>query len=489
MEVKGGELMRFGCFAAVFVGVVTAQQNDVREFTLNNGAKLLVVERPTPTAAVQIWFRTGSMDDAPDQRGSAHLIEHLLFNGTPYIGTRNWRKEKRLLARMEAATAAYDAEAKKAYPNVERLVQLRARVEELRKRLASLTVPRDFHDALHYIGAVAVNGSTSYDWTAYYCRIPAAHLKHWALAEGQRLANPTFRSFWEERQIVLEEMRQRVFDSGWGRLNAELRSLAFSNHPYGHPIIGYERDVRFADINRLREQFHRLYCGANMVVVVVGGVKAEDAKRICEEYLGRIRAGRRRVELEVAEPQQGAERRAVIRGMWAPRLALAFHRPSVCHPDFPATELLGQILAGGYTSRLYKRLVEGETLAAYVSWSNRDSRYPDLLVLRAMSAEGAPLAKVETAIWDEIERIKREGVGEDELRRAAKRLRFRALKEMCDNAGLARRLGFYEVVGGSWRLGFDLLRRFEKMTPQKIQETARKYLRRSNATIVWMERR
>jgi len=489
MKVKGGELMRLGCIAALFVGVVAAQQNDVREFTLKNGAKLLVVERSTPTVAVQIWFRTGSMDDAPDQRGAAHLIEHLLFNGTPYIGTRDWRKEKGLLAKMEAATAAYDAEAKKAHPDSGRLARLRARVEELRKRLVCLTVPRDFHDALHYIGAVAINGSTSYDWTAYYCRIPAAHLKHWALAESQRFTDPTFRSFWEERQIVLEEMRQRVFDSGWGRLNAELRVLAFSNHPYGHPIIGYERDVRFADIKRLREQFRRFYCGANMVVVVVGGVKADDAKRICEAYLGRIRAGRRRGELEVTEPQQGAERRAVIRGMWAPRLALAFHRPSVRHPDFPATELLGQILAGGYTSRLHKRLVEKESLAAYVSWSNRDSRYPDLLVLRAMVAEGAPLAKIEAAIWDEIERIRRQGVGEDELKRAAKRLRFRALKEMCDNAGLARRLGFYEVVGGSWRLGFALLRRFEKVTPQKIKEVARKYLCRSNATVVWMEKR
>ena len=481
--------MRLWCFVAVFAGAAAAQQNDLRQFTLKNGAKLLVVERPTPTVAVQIWFRTGSIDDAPDQRGAAHLIEHLLFNGTPHIGTRNWRKEKRLLAEMEAATAAYDAEAKRANPNTERLMRLRARVEELRRQLASLTVPRDFHDALHYIGAVGVNGSTSYDWTAFYCRIPAAHLKHWALAESQRFTNPTFRLFWEERQIVLEEMRQRIFDSGWGRLNAELRSLAFCNHPYGHPVIGYERDVRFADVDHLREQFRRFYCGANMVIVIVGGVKAEDAKRICEEYLGRVRAGRRRGELEVVEPEQGAERRAVIRGMWAPRLAIAFHRPSLRHHDFPATELLGQILAGGFTSRLYRRLVEKDSLAAYVSWSNRDSRYPDLLVLRAMAAEGASLARIEAAIWDEIERIKKEGVGEEELRRAAKRLRFRALKEMCSNAGLARRLGFYEVVGGSWRLGFDLLRRFQEVTPAEIKTVARKYLRRSNATIVWMERR
>ena len=477
--------MRVVLFALI-VGAAAAQQVDVREFRLSNGAKLLVVERPTPTAAVQVWFRVGSVDDPPDMRGAAHLIEHMLFNGTPSVGTRDWEKERRLLPQMEAAIAAYDKEAKKENPDPKRLAALRERVERLAEKLRSLTIPRDYHDALRYIGAVAINGSTSFDWMAFYCQIPAAHLEHWALAESDRLSNPAFRSFWEERQIVLEEMRQRVFDSGWGRLNAQLRSLAFCNHPYGHPIIGYRDDVRFAALERLRSHFRRLWCGANMVVVIVGGVKAEEAKEICERYLGKIPAGRPHGGCSVREPPQHSERRGVIRGRWAERLALAFHRPGVRHPDFAAVEVLGQILAGGHTSRLYRRLVEKEKLAAYVAWSNRDSRYPDLLILRAMAEPKVPLSRIEAAIWEELDRIKKEGVTEEELRRAKRRLRFRALFKMRTNAGIARWLAFYEVVAGSWRFGFELLKRFERLRVDDIKRVAQRYLRRDNSSCVWM---
>lgn len=488
MKVKGGWFMRV-CLLVFLCGFLAAQQVEVKEFCLPNGAKLLVVERPTPTVAVQIWFRVGSVNDPPDIRGAAHLIEHLLFNGTPSIGTRDWRKERPLLKQMEKVVAEYDTEARKDRPDPERLSALLSRIKSLGEELRRLTVPRDYHDALRYIGAITINGSTSFDWTSFYCQIPAAHFEHWALAEADRFCNPTFRCFWEERQIVLEEMRQRIFDNGWGRVNAELRSLAFRNHPYRHPIIGYHQDVRFASLSRLRDHFRRFYCGANMVVVVVGGVKAEETFKICRKHLGRIPKGDETAECPIKEPHQEMERRSIIRGPWAPRLAIAFRRPQLNHPDFPALEVLGQILAGGHTSRLYLRLVKKDRSAAYIAWSNRDSRYPELLILSAMPEPKTTPQKIEKSIWDELEKIKKEGVSDAELERAKRRLRFRAIYRLCTNSGLARWLGFYEVVGGSWRVGFKLLERIERLRKEEIREVARRYLRRENSVSVWMLRR
>ncbi len=464
-----------------------ASAPEVCQFTLSNGSKLLVVERDAPVVACQVWIKNGSVDDPPGMCGAAHLIEHMLFKGTRTIGTKDYDSERPLLAELDEVTSRIEAERAERGPDAKTVSGLEDRRRKILERLRELWVPKEYWDVLRFHGASGINASTSFDWTAYYYCLPANRLEVWAHVESDRFSNAVFREFYSERDVVLEEMRSGVFDDPWGRMYAEMRSIAFTEHPYRRPVIGFRRDVACMNRVRLREWFRKRYCGANMTLVVVGGVKREKVKQLCERYFARrIPRGEPARAVPHNEPEQRAERRALLRGPWTHRLMLAWHRPCFTHPDFAALELTAVILSGGRSSRLYRRLVDGG-LALEVNCWNRDSRYDGLFLIRVGTSPDGTNAEAEKAVLAELRRLSEEGPTKEEMKRALGKALFAAADALSSCARVAWQLGYYETVTGDWRNIDGYQRRLREVSVEDVKRVVRRYLRRERMNAVLLE--
>lgn len=448
--------------------------------------RLLVVPRDIPTVACQMWYGVGSADDPYGMSGAAHLIEHMMFKGTRIVGTKDYEKEKPLLNEMVRVMRLYDAECGKSNPDYAVLEALEQERRRLLRRLRPLQVQREFWDILKLHGAEGINATTSFDWTVYYCSFPANRLEVWAWMESDRLQNAVFREFYSERNVVLEEMYKNIYDSAWGRVYAELRAVAFVEHPYRRPILGFKEDVRSMDPVRLKRHWRLFYTPSNLTAVVVGGVKPDEVFKLVKRYFGRIE-GRKPPGLSVVEPKQNAERRSLIYGPFKSRLAFGFHRPGLRHPDFAPLELLALILTYGRSSRLYRALVKEKKCVSAINCWNRDSEYPDLLVIRAIPAEGHTTVEVEKAILEEIEKITEEGVTEAELKRAKRKSLFGIASSIDTNAGIAWQLGYYQTVVGDWRFVYYIEERIRKVTVEDIKRVVRKYLKKTNMSVVHLQ--
>ncbi|MCX7703757.1 MAG: insulinase family protein, partial [Planctomycetota bacterium] len=356
------------------------------------------------------------------------------------------------------------------------------------RKLQEIQIQKELWDVLEMHGATEINASTSFDYTEYHYSLPANRLEVWAWVERDRLKNPVFREFYTERDVILEEMRWTVFDSAWGRVYAELRAIAFIEHPYRRPIIGFRRDIRFADPEALYAHIKRYYVPRNAVAVVVGGVKPEEVFTLVQKYFGDIEnPADVPPRLKAVEPEQNSERRSIIRAPFKKRLSIAFHRPESTHPDFAPLELLTLILSHGHSSRLYKTLVKEKKFATDVNCWNRDSKHPDLFIIRATPVSERSNAEVEAAIIAELERLKKEGVSDSELEKAKKKSLFGIASSIDTNGGIAYQLGYYQTVAGDWRFIHRMEENIRKVTKEDIKRVANRYFKVSNMSVVHME--
>jgi len=457
----------------------------VHERRLENGMRILVVPRQTPTVACQLWLDVGSADDPYGMSGAAHMIEHMMFKGTRIIGTKDYSKERPLLEEMMRVMRLFDAECRKEDSDYAVLEALKQERERLLGKLRPLQVQREIWDILKLHGAEGINATTSFDWTVYYCSLPANRLEAWAWIESDRLKNAVFREFYSERMVVLEEMRKSIDDSAWGRAYAELRALAFVEHPYRRPIIGFENDVKFMDPMKLKKHWERFYRPSNITAVIVGGVEPKEVFELMERYFGRIKRGVEEPKrTDIVEPKQDSERRSLIYAPFKNRLVLGFHRPELTHPDFPSLELLALILTYGHSSRLYRTLVKKKKSVTAINCWNRDSEHPDLFVIRAVPAEGRTTFDVEKQILEEIEKVAKEGVSEAELERAKRKSLFGIASSVDTNAGIAWQLGYYQTTAGDWRFIHTVEESIRGVTPEDIRRVASRYLKRTNMSVV-----
>jgi len=460
----------------------------VHEYRLNNGLKLLVVQRDTPTVSCQLWFDVGSVNDPEGLSGAAHLFEHMMFKGTRIIGTKNYEEEKPLLDETVRIMRLHDSECMKDEPDYAVLEALKQEYSRVVRKLNEIQMKREFWDILEMQGATEINASTSFDWTEYHYSLPANKLEVWAWIERDRLKNLVLREFYAERDVVLEEMRTSLFDSAWGRVYAELRAIAFIEHPYRRPIIGFRRDIRFADPDELLAHLKRHYVPMNCVAVVVGGVKPDEVYTLVERYFGDIEnPSEPPPKPKAVEPEQNSERRAIIRAPFKKRLILGFHRPELTNPDFAPLELLTLILSYGRSSRLYKALVKEKKLAASVDCWNRDSKYPDLFIIRALPTSEHTNAEVEAAVLAEIEKVKKEGVTASELEQAKKKSLFGIASALDSNSSIAWQLGYYQCTAGDWRFIYRAEENIKKVTKEDIIRVANKYFKPSNMSVVYLE--
>ena len=461
-------------------------EDKVREHRLSNGMKLLMVERHTsPTVAAWIRFKVGSVNERSDERGIAHMLEHMLFKGTRTIGTNNYAAEVPLLARIEeTARMLMGEKLKRDKADPKKIRELTERLATLQAEDDKYVVPDEYAEIFAKNGGVGFNAFTGKDTTAYMVNLPANKLELWAAIQADRMLNPVLRQFYTERNVVMEERRRSYDAEPSGKLWESFATAAFLVHPYGQPVIGWPSDIENLSRTKAEEFLHKYYAPNNAVVAIIGDIDPQKTIELVEKYFAPIPPGTPVAAVAVEEPQQAGERRTEVIGDAEPELIIGFHKPTLPSTDDYVFDVIDMLLANGKTSRLYKKLVEEKQLVTDVSTAVvPGSLYPNLFMIGATPRSPHTVKEVEEAIYTELERLKNEPVTKRELQQILNNLEAGEIRSMGSNGGLAYRLSEYEATAGTWRYFFEHRQKVAKVTPDDIMGVARKYLVRENRTV------
>lgn len=528
---------------------------DVREKILDNGLRVLVAPRKCgPRVACAMWFRVGSADEQPGKTGLAHVLEHLMFKGTHRIGVKDAKLGERIAAQLDACWARKRAAEQRLGDRLHPLrLEDRARADRTRKFLASLdrlveagTRERDFPAALTLVsteaaalakllaapeppeaalfaslrraedelahllaeerrndnreelwdlyvqaGGTNLNAFTTEDTTNYVVTLPSNKLELFCWLEADRLADPVFREWYPERDVVKEERRidENAPDGAYGEA---LSAVAFGPHPYGHPILGWMKDLDGLTPADARAFFDRFYAPENATCVLVGDVDPEAAFALCARYLGKVPRRAKPEPWVPAEPTAPGEKRFVVDAEAEPRVEILWKAPEAGSADHDALEVIATLLSGE-TGRLYQSLVMEAQLAVSTEASNDVHRYPGRFHVAARVKPESDLEQVEQLLEAEVAAIGSEGgaapLTQDELDRAKARIAAEQLRGLEDLEGICERLGQAQAVLGDWRAAVERPERASRVTLEQVRAVANRVFRKAGRTVGVLRRR
>lgn len=468
----------------------SALENKVFEHQFDNGLKLLVVERhETPVVSAYITIGVGSVHETSETRGVAHLLEHMLFKGTETLGTTDYANEKPLLEAIERVGSKLDAARLQKDVAAEKIAALEKELADLQAEHKQYVVKDVFSNIYAENGGVGYNAFTSKDLTTYLISLPSNKLELWALLESDRMRSPVLREFYTERDVIREE-RRRSYDTNPSRkLYETLVTNSFTVHPYRNPIIGWHSDIANLSPQKTREFLHKYYAPVNTVIALVGDIRAEYAVELVGRYFGDLEPGTPVPRVAAIEPEQTGEKRVDEIFDAEPRLAIAWHKPTMPHKDDYTFDLITELLDGGRTSRFHKSLVQEQKLATSVSvYGAPGSRYPNLFVIDAVPRYPHTTEELEDAIYAELDRLKKEPVGEVELDKVRNRLVTDQLRQLRSNSGLARLLTSYQSLSGNWRYLVTFAQEIERISAEDIKEVANRYFVPTNRNVVVLKK-
>jgi predicted Zn-dependent peptidase len=490
---------RIAVVLAFAIGLtIAAQAQDIASFekritvkVLPNGLTLIVYERPeAPVFSYYTLVNAGSADDPQGQSGLAHMFEHIAFKGTDQIGTTNYPAEKIALAKVEIAYAAYDAEYRKRIgQDPAKLAQLKKVFDEAQAAAEKYVIPNQFAELATKNGAVGLNASTGEDSTQYFWSMPSNRLELWAYMESGRIGHPVAREFYKERDVVQEERRMRVDSDPDGRLEEQFLATAFVAQHYRVSGVGWESDISQVSATEADAFHKKYYVPSNIVIAIVGDVKASEAMPMLTKYFGAIPAGPKPEPTTTVEPPQLAERSVVIREATQPMYIEGYHRPDYRDPDDSVYDAITDILSNGRTGRLYRSLVRDQKIAQTVEGGSGEPgvKYPNLFYFQARPLPGHTNEEIAAAIHQQLDLLKTEDVTDEELAQFKTRNRVDTLRGLADNDGLANQLAQYQTLFGDWRQLFLELDQADKVTKADIRRVANKIFLDTNRTSARIE--
>src|SRR5688500_18664930 len=422
----------FAFLLAAFISQGQMKAEDVKTFTLKNGMKFLVVEDASiPNANMYLFYRVGSRNEYQGITGLSHFFEHMMFNGAKKYG------------------------------------------------------PKLFDQSMEFNGG-ANNAYTTENVTVYTNWFPSSATEHIFDLEADRISSLSIdpKMVESERGVVLSERSTSLENSPWNHLFQSLSATAFQEHPYHWPVIGYEDDIKNWTKSDLEYYFKTYYAPNNCVVVMAGNIKTEEIKKLAEKYLEPIPAQPAPDSVHIVEPPQTGERRIMVqKDVATPYIAIGWHTPEAKHKDFYALSILSDILSRGKSSRLYNALVDKKQIATTVFTSYDESFDPTLFSVAAVSSKDVNESDVEKAIYEEIEKVKKEGITEKELQKIKNQKLIDFYNQVETINGKANNIGTYEVFFGDYRKMFDAPSEYNKVTAADVKQVANKYFTKSNRTV------
>jgi len=416
--------------AAASLSSAVAAGPDISQFKLDNGLEVMVIpDHRTPVVTHMVWYKVGSADEQPGKSGIAHFLEHLMFKGTDAHPQGQFSAEVARLGGQE-------------------------------------------------------NAFTSQDYTAYFQRVAKEHLEKMMGFEADRMTGLKLSDevVLPERDVVLEERRMRTDNEPGARLGEIMQATTYVNHPYQHPIIGWEHEIKKLNREDALAFYRRFYAPNNALLVVAGDVTADEVKALAQKTYGKVARADTPPRDRPQEPEPEAHRRVALADarVAQPSLQRTYLVPSsrtAQNKEDAALEVLSHILGGGQTARLYRTLVAEKGLAAGAGSWYQSTAYDDTrFVAYASPLPGVSLEDLEVAVDAVIADLIEKGVDDLELARAKTRLTADLVYAQDNQATLAR------IYGASWATGQspeDVKRwpdDIKAVTADDVKAVARKYL-------------
>ncbi|NIM20652.1 MAG: hypothetical protein GTO51_10550 [Candidatus Latescibacteria bacterium] len=404
--------------------------NSVVKRTLPNGLTVLVKEdHSSPVVAINVWMNVGSVNEAEEMSGLAHFQEHMVFKGTEKYG-----------------------------------------VGEIANLIKS--------------AGGNLNAGTSYSYTMYYVVLPSRAFSLGLAVQADAMMHSTFDpdEFRKERIVVLDEARM-YDDQPDAYTFYRTMELGFNVHNYRRPIAGYESVLEKISRDQLLDFYRTYYRPSNAIITVVGDVDLNRAFDKIEEVYGEWQDRSSQIYESPEEPEQKEFRFKSFRGsIDHAYMGLGFHIPDILHDDYPALEMLTELLAAGRSSRLYLNVLEKKRLLTTFHAEVLAEKWPGFFQIYAsMPAEKWNAAR--NAIFDELQRFKNEAVSEEELIKARRQLQKSIYSELETMEGQASNLGYYETLG-DYRLAERHREAISKVTADEIVAVANKYFNLKNCSVV-----
>lgn len=472
------------CFLAlVLSGPVHASSIDlkVKRVVLDNGLTVLLHENhQAPTIACRLFYATGSVHEKQGSTGLAHMLEHMLFKGTRKVGITDsvldvkfMRAQDSLQALIRGAQQTKDTIAQQFY---------KARHDSILTAHRKIFVKDELWESYLKAGGTGLNAYTTDLVTAYHVTLPRNKVELFFWLEADRMQNAVLREFYPERDVVREERRMRTDDSPTGRYFESLDGLFYEAFPYRNPTIGYPADIMQLTREKAEEHYRKYYKPNNAILSIAGDFNADSLLPLIQKYFASIPRGASFEPITQQEPEQVGEKRFVVRRNDAkPRLDMLFHTPGVGSPDLYALDIMESVL-NGRAGRLYRRLVEKEQVAVSTDAGNAVKKYISSFELEAILKEGQSPEKVEAILWDELERLKTEPVTPRELAKVRNQLHASKANSLADMETVASMLAYYELYG-DYTLVNRWMDEVAKVTPEQIQEVARRVFQKNKVTV------
>ncbi|KAA0991669.1 M16 family metallopeptidase [Dyadobacter aurulentus] len=408
---------------------------DVKTFALDNGMKFLVLEdHSIPNANMYIFWKVGSRNEVHGITGLSHFFEHMMFNGSKNFGPKEF---DRFMEANGGSNNAYTTE----------------------------------------------NVTVYTDWFQKDALEPIFKL------ESDRIANLSIdpKMVESERGVVLSERSTGLENSNYRLLGELVQSVAFQEHPYMFPVIGFESDIKSWTQEDLENYFKTYYSPNNATVVIVGDITLEQVRKMADQYMAPIPARGLPPKIRTIEPPQNGERRVTTyKDIATPNILMAYHVPETKHADYYALDLLSSLLTSGNSSRLTKSLVMDSTLATNVSSFTDQSFDPSLFVIYAIAGTHVTAPDLEKAIDNQINRVIKDGVKEEELQKVKNQKLMEFYRTLETINGKANSLGSYDVFFGDYKKMFEAPELYKKVTVEDIKRVAGKYFTDRNRTVGYL---
>ncbi len=490
--------LRLLLVVALATSAVFAQRVEVEEFELDNGMEFLLLPRKgDPNVAVGWVAKVGSVNERPGVTGVAHLFEHMMFKGTHTIGTKDIDSDLATIEQLDELRKKIQAEEvaliekhrrgaiddpKNAENRSAAHSALIKEFEQLIEQQRELIVKDEFDQIYTGAGASGMNAGTSNDYTIYFINVPANKLELWFWMESDRLANPVFREFYSERDVVHEERRMRVDSTPTGKLDEQFDSMFWQASPYNWPVIGWPSDLEGITREEALEFFSIYYAPNNLTAAIVGDFDIDQAKAFAKQYFGRLKRGDVIPEpVRTREVQQQAEKRMLGEAEARPTVRVRYHTVADAHADEPALLVLGSLL-NGRTGRLYKSLVLEQKVAAQAGAGVNGLKFDGYFELSGVAAPGHTPEEVEKALLSEMKVMQGEPVGERELQKIKNNQLAGDFRKLQSKFGLMMQLLTYEAMG-KWENINLFSDRIQAVTAEDIQRVAKKYFYDTNKNV------
>jgi zinc protease len=400
-------------------------------FKLENGLTVLFhKDKTTPIAVVNTLYDVGARDESEAKTGFAHLFEHLMFGG-------------------------------------------------------SVNIP-DFDKPLQLAGGES-NAFTSNDITNYYNSLPATNIETALWLESDRMLSLAFteKSLEVQRNVVIEEFKQRYLNQPYGDVWLELRPLAYEKHPYKWATIGKEiKHIEDATMEDVKSFFHKHYCPSNAILCIAGNFELDYIKSLVEKWYGDIPGGKKPARILPKEPTQiRFKEKTIYRKVPTDAFYYAFKMPERRDPAYYIVDILSDALGRGKSSRLYQNLKKEQQLVSSISAYITGSLDDGLLVVSGKLNEGKTFEELDTALWKELDAIKTSCLEEDELKKLLTKIRTE--KEFSEQSLLNRAMNLcsFELLGDANGINIekDI---YNAIQPEHILELAKEVLIKTNCSLL-----